>query len=174
MNKENRSSYRFFNIFITKTMKKLLLLTALLIGSFAQAQEFSNITSTTEAIKQASILASNSNNSKFLNSKSFAEEHLFAVRFIAPEMSAAEYEKLDTSIQNQLLTVIFKIIGDKYVFDGVTASYDVLFKVWQTAISKQETPKDNQNKKYFDKENKIVYYFSEDNDERWKISRHSL
>lgn len=155
-------------------MKKLLLYIALVLCSFIQAQDFSKITTANDAVSQAAVLASNTSNSKLLNSKNFEEEHIFAVRFIPAEMSAAQYDQLDQAHQNQILTVAYKTIGDSFVFDEVTASYDVLFALWQTNIAKQETSKDNKNKKYFDKENRIVYLLSEDNDDRWRISRKLL
>ena len=154
-------------------MKKLLLLAILLIGLLASAQDFKNISTPNEAISQASILASKSSDSKFLNSQKFVEENLFAVRFVAPEMSAKEYDKLDIGSQNKYLTVLFKTTDTNYIFDSVTGSYDVIFAYWQSSISKSDT-KDNKNKKYFDKENKILYLLSEDEDDRWKISRQLL
>jgi hypothetical protein len=154
-------------------MKKLLLHATLLIGLFARAQDFKNISNSSEAINQASILASKSSNSKFLNSQKFVEENLFAVRFVTPETSAKEYDKLDISSQNRCLTVLFRTTDTNYIFDSVTGSYDVIFAYWQGSISKIDI-KDNQNKKYFDKTNKIVYLLSEDEDDRWKISRQLL
>lgn len=155
-------------------MKYIILYTTLLITSFVQAQDFSNITNSDEGIKEATILASKTSNSQLLNSQNFEEEHIFAVRFIPAEMSVEQYDQMDSTHQNKLLTVVYKTIGNAYVFDEVTASYDVLFALWQTDISKQETAKDNQNKKYFDKENRIVYLLTEDNDDRWRISRKLL
>lgn len=154
-------------------MKKLLLTATLLIGLLASAQDFKNISNSNEAISQASILASKSSDSKFLNSQNYVEENLFAVRFVTPEMSVKEYDKLDSESQNKCLTVLFKTTEQKYIFDSVTGSYDVIFAYWQSSISKSDT-KDNKNKKYFDKENKIVYLLSEDEDARWKISRQIL
>ena len=154
-------------------MKKLLLLATLLIGILVSAQDFKNISNPNDAISQASMLASKSSDSKFLNSQKFVEENLFAVRFVAPEMSAKEYDKLDASSQNRCLTVLFKTIDANYIFDSVTGSYEVIFTYWQSSISKTDT-KDNQNKKYFDKANKILYLLSEDEDDRWKISRQLL
>lgn len=155
-------------------MRNLILYIALLICSFIQAQDFSNIINATDAINQASILASKTSNSQLLNSQKFEEEHIFAVRFIPAEMSAAQYDQLDQAHQNQMLTVAYKTIGDSFVFDEATASYDVLFSLWQTSIAKQETAKDNKNKKYFDKEKRILYLLTEDNDDRWRISRKLL
>lgn len=154
-------------------MKNFILFQVLLIGLFVNAQDFKNISSPNEAIAQASILASKSSNSKLLNSQNFAEDNLFAVRFIPVEMSSTDYDKLDSVKQNQCLTVVFKTFDNTFIIKAITGSYDVIFDIWKTEISKEDH-KEKEDKKYFDKEKKIVYLLSEDNDERWKITRQQM
>lgn len=151
-------------------MKKLLSLLTLVTALVGHSQDFKNIYTSSDAVAQATILASKSGNSKLLNSQNFAEDNLFAVRFTTPEISAGEYDKLDSEIQNRYLTVVFKTFDNIFAFNSVTGSYDVVFDVWKNYVSKTDL-KDKQNKKYFDKEKKILYLLSEDNDERWKITR---
>ncbi|MEO6176958.1 MAG: hypothetical protein ABIP27_17525 [Flavobacterium circumlabens] len=151
-------------------MKKLLLIVTSFIALFSNAQDFKNISTRNDAIAQATILASKSSNSKLLNSYNFVEDNLFAVRFVTPEMSGSDYDKLDSMIQNRYLSVVFKMFDDNFVFSRATGSYDVIFEIWKNYVF-QTDKKDNQNKKYFDKDKKILYLLSEDNDERWKITR---
>ncbi|MEO7977758.1 hypothetical protein [Flavobacterium sp.] len=145
----------------------------LLISMFVQAQDFKNISNPDEAIQQASILAAKSNNSQLLNSQNFTDENLFAVRFIPVGMSPSEYNKLDSEKQNKYLTVVYKTFDNTFSFNYITGTYDVVFDVWKNYVSNTAT-KDNNDKQYIDKEKRIVYLLSEDNDERWKITRQLL
>lgn len=149
-------------------MKKAILLILLTVTS-VHGQQFRNITSSNEAIAQASLLASKSSNSKLLNSHNFAEDNLFAVRFVTPELLGSDYDKLDVTSQNQYLTVVFKTLEDKFILSRVTGSYEVIFELWKNYVS-ETALKDGKNKVYNDKVNRITYFLSEESDERWAIS----
>lgn len=158
-------------------MKKILLW--LIFTSFVNAQDYKNIKISSDAILLASKIANGSNNSRLLNSENFEEENLFAVRFVPTDLTNEQYDKSNSTIQNQFLTILYRCIKtekviDYYILDSVTASYDVLFQVWIKNFAKDKKEKDNKNQRYFDKENKVMYYFSEHDDEKWKISCQAL
>jgi hypothetical protein len=176
-------------------MKKLLLLTALLFGSFVQAQDFNylvslnNIPTDTEALAIAQNIASTQTKSvRLLNAKEFADDHTFVVRFVPTEMTNEQYDKLDQYAQAEFLTVSFSIdnkgentdLGQKgvknYRFKQLSGSYLQVFAVWKKYYypnaNEEITLKDSKTQKFVDFPKKLDFYIQEDND-RWVLMNQS-
>jgi hypothetical protein len=147
-------------------MKTLLLSIIMLFTITANAQDLSQCKSKEQAIDKAATVAKGIG-FNLVAANEQKEDNLLVIGF---NQDNAKVSKL---------TFVYKTIlqdngTTNYVFDYVTGGYDTLFKIWQTSFDKEKATKDNKNKKYFDKENKIVYYFAEDEDERWVINYQPL
>ena len=133
-------------------MKKLILTSFLLITAVLSAQNLSNLSNKEDAIKVATELVNASNGLKFEASQLFTEENKLVVKF---------------TNSNSYALVLYKNMGDFFVFESITSSYENMLPIWNKLSN-------NSTEKFFDKINKIIYYFSEDNDDKWIITKQSL
>jgi hypothetical protein len=176
-------------------MKKLLLLVALLMVSFAQAQNLTylsslnNIKTDKEANTIAQQIASiQSKKMRLLNSTEFANEHVLMVRFVPEEMTNEQYNKLDQYAQAEFFTVSFSIENKgentdleqkglkNYRFKQLSGSYLQIFAVWKKYYypnaDQEITLKDSKIQKFIDFSKKLDFYIQEDND-RWILMNQS-
>jgi negative regulator of replication initiation len=176
-------------------MKKLLLLSALLIASFVQAQDYAYLTSLNkiatdkEAIKIAEEIASlQTKKVRLLRSQEFTEERQLLVRFVPEEMTNEQYDALDQYEQSDFLTVTFRIdyVGENkdlerqgvktYKFKQLKGTYLQIFPVWKKYYHPEAeiepTLTDSKIQKFVDFPKKIDFYIQEDN-ERWILLNQS-
>lgn len=130
-------------------MKKLILSTLLLFSAVVSAQNLINIPNKEAAIKASTELVSATNGLKFEASQLFTEENKLVVKF---------------TNENGYVLVLYKDMDDHFIFESISSSYDNMLPIWNKFSN-------NSKEKYFDKENKVLYYFWEDNDDKWIITK---
>lgn len=130
-------------------MKKLILSTLLLFSAVVSAQNLINIPNKEAAIKASTELVNATNGLKFEASQLFTEENKLVVKF---------------TNQNSYVLVLYKDMDDHFIFESISSSYDNMLPIWNKFSN-------NSKEKYFDKENKVLYYFWEDNDDKWIITK---
>lgn len=130
-------------------MKKLILSTLLLFSAVVSAQNLINIPNKEAAIKASTELVNATNGLKFEASQLFTEENKLVVKF---------------TNENSYVLVLYKDMDDHFIFESISSSYDNMLPIWNKMSN-------NSKEKYFDKENKVLYYFWEDNDDKWIITK---
>jgi hypothetical protein len=176
-------------------MKKLLLLVALLIGSFVQAQDYAFLTSLNkiatdkEAIKIAEEIASlQTKKVRLLRAQEFSEERQLLVRFVPQELTNEQYDALDQYAQAAFLTVTFRIdyVGENkdleregvktYKLKQIKGTYLQIFPVWKKYYHPEAELEpmltDYKKQKFIDFPKKLDFYIQEDND-RWILLNQS-
>jgi hypothetical protein len=133
-------------------MKKLILIPLLLITAVLSAQKLSNVSSKEEAIKASTELVNATNGLKFEASQLFTEENKLAVKF---------------SNNDSYVLVIFNDLKDHFSFTSATGLYDDILPIWNRLSG-------NSKEKFLDKETNTLYYFWEDNDDKWIITKQTL
>lgn len=168
-------------------MKKLVLLTALLIGFLGQAQDLAYLTylnkiaTETEAIKIASDIAGlQTKKLRLLRVQEFTDDYLLMIRFVPEEMTNEQYDKLDQYAQSNFLTVTFRIdyIGENkelerkgvktYKFKQIKGTYLQIFPVWKKYYrfdaELEPTLTNSKMQKFVDFPKKLDFYIQDDND----------
>ena len=134
-------------------MKKILLTLTLMITLTAFSQDLADSQSQKEVITKTDVLIKNTD-LKFFASKFFTEENKFVVKYANGE----EY-----------VLFIFNYIkednGDRYMFNYTSGNDKNLKLIWKSNFSSTNF------EKHFDKQNNVVYYLAEDNDDKWIIKK---
>lgn len=137
-------------------MKKLLLISFSLFSAILTAQNLSKVKSQQDVVINAKDLINNTNSLQFEASKLFTEENKFVVKFTnKTDYTLVTYNHLKSETE------------DSFVFVSATGSYENMLPIWNRL---SHSSKD----KYFDKENNVVYYFSESDDDKWIIQSQTL
>lgn len=177
-------------------MKKLLLLTALLIGFLVKAQDFAYLSSLNkiatdkEAINIADdIAALQDKKLRLLRAQEFPENHVLMIRYVPVEMTNEQYDKLELGDQDKFLTVTFNLdfegankdlerVGVKtYKFKKISGAYLQLFPIWKKyykyEAQLEATLADAKLQKYVDAPNKLFFSIEQDNYDNWFIINQS-
>lgn len=133
-------------------MKKLILTSLLLITAVLSAQNLTNVSTKEDAIKASTELVNATNGLKFEASQLFTEEKKLVVKF---------------TNDNSYVLVLYKDMDDHFIFESISSSYENMLPIWNKFSN-------NSKDKYFDKENKVLYYFWENNDDKWIITKQTL
>lgn len=136
-------------------MKKFLVLLLVPVIHFT-TPELSKSKSQPEAVKKATQLVESATKLTYNSSQLFTEENKFVVKFTNDSEYVLVYFNYTKEADDE-----------NYIFNQVTGSQTNLTAIWKANFS------DTNLEKFFDQQNKVVYYLTE-NEDYWRISKRSL
>jgi len=161
------------NLKINK-MKRLLLLTAILIGSICQAQDYGFLAKLKEPVTTAQAMATarqmaDAANSQYrlYKSKEFNDSGIYLVVF-APE-GVTDEQIIKQKHNDNCFSVYFKKLGDDYVFDKAVVNYEDIYHVWHTLFNKETQP--DKKTARIQVADKGVYFSLNQSNPNWIIRR---
>lgn len=175
-------------------MKKLILLTALLICSFTQAQDIAYLSGLNKLSSESNCMEVAKGMAflqpkklRFLRAKDFPKLGYYAIRFVPEDMTDQEYDSLELGDQDKFFTVRFyywmegenknlEIKGIKtYRLSQVSGSYLSLFPIWKKYINTEADivkTQESSTRTYKDIDNKL-HYLLMDKGEIWVLMNRS-